>query len=183
MRYNRAQVAAHLDYLVHHFCAAERAQQALDRMRDRLERECQPETLTRAARYLAELTVGKYLRVWVPAGERRLIVDDDRGESLGVEQLSTGTREQLFLAVRLALLEQYRQRGVDLPIILDDIITNFDQIRTEAAVETLVNFAASGSQVLVFTCHLHLARLFEEAGITPARLPELEPIQARRRVG
>jgi uncharacterized protein YhaN len=183
LRCDRAQLAADLDRAVHRFCAAELAARVLETLRDRLERKCQPETLTRAARYFARLTAGKYTRVWTPAGERRLIIDDDRRQSLRVEQLSSGTREQLFLAIRLALLEQYRDRGVDLPIVLDDVIANFDQIRTEAAVETLVDFAAGGGQVLLFTCHLHLARLFEEAGVAPVRLPEPEPLLERRRVG
>jgi uncharacterized protein YhaN len=183
LRGAHAQLAADLDHVVHRYCAGELAARGLETLRDRLERECQPETLQRAGRFLARLTAGKYPRVWTPAGERRLIIDDDRHQSLRVEQLSSGTREQLFLAIRLALLEQYRERGVELPIILDDIIANFDQVRTEAAVETLVDFAAGGAQVLLFTCHVHLARLFEEAGTTPVRLPEPEPILERRRVG
>jgi uncharacterized protein YhaN len=177
------QVAAELDHAVLRYCAAERAAGALDTLRDRLERRRQPETLTRAGRYLADLTAGKYARVWTPAGERRLIIDDDQRHSLRVEQLSSGTREQLFLAIRLALLEQQRERGVELPIILDDVIANFDQVRTEAAIETLVRFAACGGQMLLFTCHLHLARLFEDAGISPVRLPEPHPVVERRRVG
>ncbi len=183
LRGAHAQLVADLDHVVHRYCAGELAARGLEALRDRLERECQPETLRRAGRYLARLTAGTYPRVWTPAGERRLIIDDDRHQSLRVEQLSSGTREQLFLAIRLALLEQYRERGVDLPVMFDDIIANFDQVRTEAAVETLVDFAAGGAQVLLFTCHLHLARLFEEAGITPVRLPEPEPILERRRVG
>jgi uncharacterized protein YhaN len=183
LRRNRAQVAAELDHAVLRYCAAERAAGALDTLRDRLERRRQPETLTRAGRYLADLTAGKYARVWTPAGERRLIIDDDQRHSLRVEQLSSGTREQLFLAIRLALLEQQRERGVELPIILDDVIANFDQVRTEAAIETLVRFAACGGQMLLFTCHLHLARLFEDAGISPVRLPEPHPVVERRRVG
>jgi uncharacterized protein YhaN len=183
LRRERAELAAHLDQAVARFGAVDLTRRALAAQRDDFERDHQPETLTRAGAYLARLTAGKYTRVWTPAGEHRLVVDDDLRQSLRVEQLSSGTREQLFLSIRLALIDRHRERGDDLPVLLDDVCANFDQSRTEAAVETLADFAARGPQVLLFTCHLHLARLFEEAGITPVRLPEPEAVLQRRRVG
>jgi uncharacterized protein YhaN len=183
LRYDRAQAAAELERAFAEFCAVELASQSLDRLRARIEETCQPETLVDAGRYLRRLTLGRYARVWTPAGERRLVVDDDQGRVLGVEQLSHGAREQLFLAIRLALIERFRQRGVELPVILDDVVVNFDQSRTEAAVETLVEYAAAGPQVILLTCHLHLARLFEAAGALPVRLPEGGAEGERRKVG
>jgi uncharacterized protein YhaN len=183
LRYDRAQAAAELERAFAEFCAVELASQALDRLRARIEETCQPETLVDAGRYLRRLTLGRYARVWTPAGERRLVVDDDQGRVLGVEQLSHGASEQLFLAIRLALIERFRQRGVELPVILDDVVVNFDQSRTEAAVETLVEYAAAGPQVILLTCHLHLARLFEAAGALPVRLPEGGAEGERRKVG
>ena len=70
-----------------------------------------------------------------------------------------------------------------LPVVLDDVVVNFDQMRTEAAVETLMDFAGGGRQVLLFTCHRHLAQLFETAGATPIRLPEPSLPVERRNVG
>jgi uncharacterized protein YhaN len=107
-----------------------------------------------------------------------------KGErSLTVEQLSNGTREQLFLAIRLAMVREFRSRGIELPMVLDDVIVNFDQLRTEAAIETLTEFAAEGQQILLFTCHLHLAHLFETRGIDPIWLPGHEPAVEERRAG
>lgn len=183
LRYDRAQAAAERDRAVEQLCAVELAARALDLLRARIEEHCQPETLVDAGRYLRRLTLGRYVRVWTPAGERRLVVDDDQGCALRVEQLSHGAREQLFLAVRLALIDRYRRRGIELPIILDDVVVNFDQSRTEAAVETLVEYAAAGPQVILLTCHLHLARLFESAGALPARLPDPRVEVNRRLVG
>ena len=54
------------------------------------------------------------------------MVDDEQGHSLPVSALSRGTREQLFLAVRLAAVEELSQKGVSLPMILDDVFVNFD---------------------------------------------------------
>ena len=101
----------------------------------------------------------------------------------GVEQLSGGTREQLFLAVRLAVVGEFTRQGIELPMILDDILVNFDQLRTETAVETLLEFAAEGQQILFFTCHLHLAHLFESRGIEPTWLPGHNPPIEERRAG
>ena len=75
------------------------------------ERERQPETLKEASLYLARLTRSRYVRVWTPLGERTLRVDDADGSSLPVESLSRGTREQLFLSLRLALAAGYARRG------------------------------------------------------------------------
>lgn len=67
-----------------------------------------------------------------------------------------------------------------LPLVLDDVFVNFDQGRTEAAFEALLEFAAGGRQVLLFTCHLHLARLAESRGVAPVWLPgHQSPRQAR----
>ena len=67
--------------------------------------------------------------------------------------------------------------------MLDDLFVNFDQQRTEAAVRTVVNYAADGRQLLLLTCHQHLVKLFEAVGVTTVRLPEQESLHDRRRVG
>ena len=46
--------------------------------------------------------------------------------------LSRGTREQLYLAVRLGLIEEFAQRGTSLPLVLDEILVNFDPERMAA---------------------------------------------------
>ena len=56
-------------------------------------------------------------------------------------------------------------------MVLDDVVVNFDQLRTEAAVRTLLEFAEQGQQIMMFTCHLHLAHLFENQGVEPIWLP------------
>lgn len=135
------------------------------------ERERQPETLRVASRYLVRLTEGRYLRVWTPLDQDVLRVDDANGHSLPVEVLSRGTREQLFLSLRLALVESYRRRGVELPMILDDVLVNFDAGRTRAAAVVLGEFAAEGHQLLIFTCHEHIYRLFKSLGLSARELP------------
>ena len=111
------------------------------------------------------------------------MTDDRDGRTLKVEQLSGGTREQLFLSIRFALVDEFRRQGIELPMVLDDVIVNFDQQRAEAAVETLLELTARGHQILFFTCHEHLAQLFENRGAKLIRLPENRPMIGERKAG
>ena len=143
----------------------------LESVRQLYERDRQPQTLCEASRHLEQLTGGRYQKVWTPMDEDVLYVDDAQGHSLRVEVLSRGTREQLFLSLRLALVASFARRGVRLPLVLDDVFVNFDGRRTEAAARLLNDFAAEGHQLLVFTCHEHIARLFESLPAAVRPLP------------
>jgi len=143
----------------------------LDAIRAAYERQRQPEALREASGYLERLTQGRYGRVWTPLGEQTLRVDDAEGRSLPVEALSRGTREQLFLSLRLALASSYARRGADLPLVLDDVLVNFDAERARAAAAVLRDYAAAGHQLLVFTCHEHILQLFQAIDAPVGRLP------------
>lgn len=149
----------------------------LDKLRREYEHQRQPETLRVASVYFQRLTGDRYRRVWTPLGETTLLVNDQSGQSLPIELLSRGTREQLYLALRLALVESYVKRGIHLPLVLDDLLVNFDAQRAKAAALVLRDFAAAGHQVLMFTCHEHLMRLFRSLGVAVRALPgaTLEP--------
>ncbi len=151
--------------------ALQRAKQAVDQMRHHVERTRQPVTIADASRYLARITCGKYQNIWTPLGKRSLRIDDEQGHSLSVESLSSGTREQLFLSIRMALIHDYARHGVTLPMVLDDVLVNFDEHRCEAAIDSLLEFSQQGHQVLMFTCHRHLAHLLQSKGHEPNWLP------------
>ncbi len=146
--------------------------QVLEGICRRYEREQQPATLKEASRYLNQMTDGHYQRVWTPLGENRLIVDDADGKPLPPEVLSRGTREQLFLSLRLALASLYVQRGVRLPLVLDDVLVNFDAVRAKAAAKVLREFASAGHQVLIFTCHEHMVKMFKSLRVDTRTLPD-----------
>ena len=177
------QIDAELVHTAEEWCSLQLADQSLDQLREHYERTRQPETLRQASRYLGKLTQGRYETIWSPLGTRILKVTDDHGETFEIEQLSGGTREQLFLAIRLALIQQLAEYGIRLPIVLDDLLVNFDQLRSEGAVETLLEFSGEGHQVLLFTCHLHLAHMFESRGHDPNWLPGHHSRLEERRAG
>lgn len=131
----------------------------------------QPEMLAAAIPFLERLTLGKYHRLWTQLGRKQLFVDDEHAIPRPAEQLSGGTREQLFLAIRLAMVKAFARQGIELPMVLDDVTVNFDQERSEAAVETLLEFVKEGQQVLVFTSHMHFAQMFQKQGVEPIWLP------------
>ncbi len=171
LRYDRAQIQADLHSAIAQLVTGDAAARSLERLRKKLESEGQTGTLKLASSYLSQLTCGKYRRIWAPIGEKHLVVDDEANQSLRVEHLSSGTREQVFLAARLAMSREFADRGAGLPLVLDDVTVNFDQVRTEAAVKTLLDIADRGQQVLLFTCHQHVANLFQQHGIEPVWLP------------
>jgi uncharacterized protein YhaN len=78
-----------------------------------------------------------------------------------VSGMSDGTRDQLFLALRLASLEQQMNAGAKLPLVVDDILINFDDGRAAATLELLAELSR-GTQVLFFTHHRRLVELARE---------------------
>jgi len=144
----------------------------LDSIRADYERNRQPEALREASGYLERFTGGRYCRVWTPLGEDVLKVDDAEGRPLPVEVLSRGTREQLFLSLRLALAGSYARAGAGLPLVLDDVLVNFDAARAKAAARVLRDFAGEGHQLLVFTCHEHVVKLFRTLKVAVTELPD-----------
>jgi DNA repair exonuclease SbcCD ATPase subunit len=133
----------------------------------------QPELTRRASRYLERFTGGRYSRL--------LLGDDGDPDALLLqaahlpgsqpvtEPLSTGTREQVFLALRLAVVDQMDREGARLPLALDETLVNWDDERRLRGLD-LLDEVARERQVLLFTCHPGLAREAAERG---ARLVEL----------
>ena len=91
------------------------------------------------------------------------------GERVPVPGLSEGTRDQLFLALRLALLEQ--RSAEPLPFIADDLLSSFDDTRTSRVLALLKDFGGH-QQVIVFTHHDHVANL-AQAEVPDADIIEL----------
>jgi uncharacterized protein YhaN len=143
----------------------------LHQVRDVYESERQPETLIDGGQWLSKISNGKYIRIWTPLDEDALYVDDDNGQTWGVDMLSRGTRESVFICLRLALVNSYTKRGVRLPLILDDVLVNCDAERAKHGVAMLRDFAEQGTQVFFFTCHSHLTEEFESVNADVRELP------------
>ena len=141
--------------------------------------------LSRASVLFPKLTLESFaaLRVGVGEADRAVLrcVRPD-GTEVDVDGLSTATRDQLFLALRLATLEHHAAHTEPLPFVLDDILVEFDDDRARAALAALGELAGT-LQVILFTHHSHLLELARDA-VPEGRLREHDLDALRRdRVG
>ncbi len=123
-------------------------------------------TAERASVLFERLTLGKYRRISVDPFDSELRVATDSKE-LTPAELSRGTRAQMYLALRLASLESYFAHHEPVPLVLDDLLVDFDDERASAAFEVLGELSER-VQILYFT---HLSRDLERAAdAVPRRL-------------
>lgn len=83
------------------------------------------------------------------------------GVNVPVEGMSDGSRDQLYLALRIAAMDRYLEEHEPMPLILDDLLITFDNERTRAILPQLANLATR-TQVFLFTHHEHLIELCRE---------------------
>jgi ABC-type thiamine transport system ATPase subunit len=69
------------------------------------------------------------------------------------QQLSAGTRDQLYLAVRLAVSEFLSRGQTTLPLLLDDVFVTSDDERVRSAMRLLIEGFSVEHQVILITCH------------------------------
>ena len=129
--------------------------------RKKFEEEQQPKVVRDAAEFFAAMTCGQYAKIIAPVGADTIEVVTAGGERRRPEELSRGTTEQLYLALRFGYI---RLRAADherLPVVMDDVLVNFDPQRaTEAALAILK--LAGEHQVLFFTCHPETVARFRQ---------------------
>jgi uncharacterized protein YhaN len=136
------------------------------RTRQLYERDKQPVVLQRASTLFSHMTEGRYTRVMAPLGEQRLLAMRPDGELVDPGKLSRGTAEQLYLAMRFAIASEYTREAPP-PLLLDDILVNFDEGRMLRTLELLGELART-HHVMLFTCHAHIVQAAE------AVLPQAE---------
>jgi uncharacterized protein YhaN len=79
-------------------------------------------------------------------------------ETVALPGMSDGTCDQLYLALRLASIEQRLRDNEPVPLILDDILINFDDDRSRAALNVLSDLSKK-TQIIFFTHHRHLVEI------------------------
>ena len=127
-------------------------------LRDQIEhyrKENQAPLVKRASEHFTILTLGSFERLMTDFNEKDepvLAGIRPNGEQVYVEGMSSGTRDQLYLALRLASLEKYMESAEPMPFIVDDILVDFDDKRSEAAL-SLLAVLAEKTQVILFTHH------------------------------
>lgn len=155
-----AKIRSHTEEYVRLKLAGILLRKAIERYREKN----QGAVLQRASRLFADLTLGSFIGLqpdFDDGGKPVLVGVRPGGKHVTVEGLSDGTRDQLYLALRLASLEVYVREHRPIPFIVDDILINFDDGRAVAALQALAQLARY-TQVIFFTHHEHLLTLAEE---------------------
>jgi uncharacterized protein YhaN len=89
------------------------------------------------------------------ADSHRIVALRPDGARLAIDALSEGTADQLFLALRIATIEDHARRARPLPFIADDLFVTFDDSRTKAGLTLLAELGRT-TQTIVFTHHQHV---------------------------
>ena len=140
------------------------AKELLLRTRMKFEEERQPGVIRHAQKFFATITDQRYDRLFSPIGEQMLTVIERTGVSKQPAELSRGTREQLYLSLRFGLIREFGERTERLPVVVDEVLVNFDPDRAQRAAEAFVELSQT-SQILVFTCHPETVDLFRRLSI------------------
>ena len=159
LRLDRSVAVESLTGLAREWAVVSLALHMIRKATQRYEQERQPEVLRQGQFFLTKMTGGRYKRISPIVGERQFEVLRDDSSKLPPEKLSRGTAEQLYLALRFGLVRELSRHREALPIMMDDILVNFDPARAEAACEAIVEMAQT-HQVIYFTCHPHIQELF-----------------------
>ena len=126
---------------------------ALERATRRYRDEHHAPVLERASKLFSTITRGRYAEVKLVENDIYAVRADAATESVQQRFMSDGTRDQLYLSLRLASLEHSHAQGAEpLPLILDDGLVQFDDDRTAAMLDVLAD-VSSGMQVILFTHH------------------------------
>ncbi len=123
--------------------------------------ENQTPVLRKASEYISILTSGRFQSLAIDLDEKRnqvLQAVKPNGEHVGVEGLSDGTKDQLFLALRLAYIDHRNRNSEPMPLIVDDILIRFDDNRAAATFRVLAELSRR-TQVIVFTHHHHMINI------------------------
>ena len=136
----------------------------------RFREEHQPDLLRRASSYLRHLTGGRYEQLVVDerSGDGDIFQIIGRGLPAPVPlaaPVSTGTLEQAYLSLRLAIVDHLDQGAERLPLFADEVLVNWDAERRSRGLEVLAGISAA-RQVFVFTCHEGLTAELAERGAT-----------------
>lgn len=144
---------------------------------ERFRREKQAPLLKRAGELFSILTGGSFERLTLAYDDKdvpHLAGVRGDGGAVPVSGLSEGAADQLFMALRIAAVEEYLTHSTPAPFIVDDLFINYDDARAAAGFKVLQQLAEK-TQVLFFTHHQHLVGVARAAFEGHVSTAVLEP--------
>ena len=150
---------------IRNYVIADATRRLIQEIKEFRERTTRPAVLEEASGIFELITQGRYKMVGTrDPSEGGIFVElADAKERRSLSQLSTGTLEELSLAIRLGYINVHGQGEHKYPIVLDDVLVNFDKERATATISALAEVAASQQrQIILLTCHDREMNLYRE---------------------
>lgn len=127
------------------------------------EKERQPEIIKEASRIFTAISGGQWAGISLNLENSTLRMLPSSGEPVAPHNLSRGAQEQAYLALRLAYIRHRARDHETLPVIMDDILVNFDPERARRAASAFAGLARDyPQQFLYFTCHPHTVEMLRD---------------------
>lgn len=120
-----------------------------------------PKFTTNLSSSIKTISNNKYNKVTIN-DENGMVVENSRGEYIEAGKLSTGTIDQLYLSLRLSMIDELSKES--LPIILDETFAYFDNNRLENVIKYL-NDELNNHQAIIFTCSNREKDILEKLNI------------------
>ena len=177
LRIERSSLLERLNKQAREWSKLRLAEELLRLARDKFQKERQPEVVRQAKSFFTTVTDGRYKDLYAPIGEQTINVLDWNGITKEPRQLSEGARNQLHLAVSFGFIRELGERTESLPVIVDEILVNFDPERAQRAAEAFADLSNT-NQVLVFTCHPAMVEMFQTAS-PAAQVIDLEATETQ----
>ena len=120
-----------------------------------------PKFTENLSKNISEISNGKYTKVAVNE-DKGLIIENEHGEYISAELLSIGTIDQLYLSLRLSMINELSKEKM--PIILDETFAYYDEERLKNILKFLSN-TLNEHQVIIFTCTQREKSMLDKLGI------------------
>ncbi len=171
LRFERQQLIEEMRSYAREWAVLTVAENLLEEAQSSFQRSFHPSVISHSQKFFHDVTGGSYQTISLEPGESEIQVADSNGAPKQPSELSRGTREQLFLALRFGFIRGLGERAERLPVIVDEVFVNFDEERSLRAARAFVELSHS-NQILVFTCHDRFIEQFRSAS---SRSGEPEP--------
>jgi len=137
--------------------ALENLQEAYEEMKTTIT----PKFTQNLSNNVSKISNGKYTKVTI-SDEKGMIVENKKGEYIEADKLSVGTIDQLYLSLRLSMIDELSEEK--LPIMLDETFAYFDEERIKNAIEYILN-ELHNHQTIIFTCSNREIEILEKMNI------------------
>ncbi|MCL4448194.1 MAG: AAA family ATPase [Actinobacteria bacterium] len=139
----------------------------LEAARDKVHNSLAPLLSAHIEQWITDITGGRWIKVKVDPLAFDMEISNQQGNWRNLAQLSQGTREQIYLLLRTALVEQLTKAEEQCPLLLDDITAQCDAVRTQAILD-LLHKLSKNHQIILFSQD-HIVSAWAESRLKGSR--------------